>query len=233
MGWGIFFLIVIAMALYQWRWKAAVVLLCLYLIYPFSFWSYKLTLVVETPEGIKTGSAVRWVYSSLKPKILPEERAFHTGVKGEAVVVDLGERGVLFALLKGKDSSDYGYNIIYREFPTETGIGVRRKILHYTFLKDKKELAFDKIPMLVRFRDINDPKTVEQVDPNDLEKSFGKGVRLVSATLEMTDEDMTSGVVERYLPKFDEKTGYLQWFRSLPYGDSRRIGPYDFKTGVN
>ena len=227
MGWGIFFLVVIGLSIYKWRWKAAAVLLCLYLIYPFSFWSYKLTLVVETPEGLKTGSAVRWVYFSVMPKLLPEEHGIDAGVKGEAVAVDLGQRGVLFSLMKGEAGYD---NIVNREFPYEGG--VRRRILYYTFLKEKKELAFDKIPMMVRFRDINDPKSVEKVDPNDLEKSFGKGVKLVSATLEMTDEDMTKGVVDKWLPSFDEKTGFMKWFRSLPYGDSRRIGPYDFQQGV-
>ena len=194
-------------------------------------WKYKLTLVVETPEGLKTGSAVRKVSASRDPVILqflPSLVYGHASVKGEAVVVDLGERGVLFALLKGKDNNDYGYNIIFSEFPSGVRGGTTPEgIKFYSNLKAKKDLDFDKIPMLVRFRDINDPKTVELVDPNDLEKTFGKGVKLVSATLEMTDEGVTSGV-KKYMPPFDEKTGYREWFRSLPYGDSRKIGPYDF-----
>lgn len=200
---------VLVAVLYKWRLKGfitiAVLLLGLYLAYPFGFWNYKLTLVVETPEGIKTGSAVRKIHAYNEPRIFPENSGFHTGVKGEAVVVDLGERGVLFSLLKGNgDWSDYGYYIIYQEFPYLSN--GRSKIWHYTMLEAKKELAFDKIPMLVRFRDINDPKTVELVDPNDLEKTFGKGVKLISATLEMTDENMTTGV-EKTLPWLKELNG--------------------------
>ena len=41
------------------------------------------------------------------------------------------------------------------------------------------------LPLLVRFRDINDALTVEKVDPLNLEQSFGPGVRLTRATLEI------------------------------------------------
>ena len=69
---------------------------------------------------------------------------------------------------------------------------------HYQNLKAKKVVALEKLPMLVRFRDIKDPKTVELVDLNDLENSFGKGVKLVSATIEMTDEGIRG--MEKWLP---------------------------------
>jgi len=71
-------------------------------------WNYKLTLVVETPEGQVVGSAVRKVSAQRDPVILqwiPASGYGHAGVKGEAVVVDLGQRGVLFALLTGSDGS--------------------------------------------------------------------------------------------------------------------------------
>lgn len=235
MLWGLVFIVVLAQLLYDRRFKTFTVimllLLGLYIAYPFSFWSYKLTLVVETPEGIKTGSAVRWVYVSTEPQILPDQSGFHTGVKGEAVVVDLGKRGVLFALLKGASGGDYGYDIVYKEFPSDAGM--RRSIFYYTFLKAKKELAFDKLPMLVRFRDINDPKTVELVDPNDLEKTFGKGVKLVSATLEMTDEDMTEGIIDKFIhAEIWKSNGYAGWKNSLSYGDPLDFDWEDLKRSI-
>ena len=48
--------------------------------------------------------------------------------------------------------------------------------------------------MLVRFRDINDPKTVERVDPWKLDASFGPGVSLKSATFQVTDDPVTKGI---------------------------------------
>jgi hypothetical protein len=61
--------------------------------------------------------------------------------------------------------------------------------------------------MLVRFRDVNDPKTVEQVHPHNLAERFGTSVKLIGATLEIvpagsqlycdTDEPITTGALER------------------------------------
>jgi|CXWL01.1.fsa_nt_gi hypothetical protein len=183
------------------RLLAIIIIIAVYVAYEAFFnhgsWNYKLTLVVQTPEGKVVASGVRKIYAGRDPIILqwlPSLTYGHAGVIGEAVVVDLGRNGVLFALLRSRQHSvDYGYNIIFNEFPHDGGTtsgGIR----YYRSLKAKKELAFDKLPLLVRFRDINAPKTVEEVDPNNLEATFGKGVKLVSATLEMTDEEVTTGV---------------------------------------
>ena len=64
-------------------------------------------------------------------------------------------------------------------------------------LKGRVELAPGDLPLLVRFRDINDPKTVERVDPNDLAASFGPGVYLKRATVEITRDPVTTGIVKR------------------------------------
>lgn len=175
-------------------------------------WNYKLTLVVDTPEGQVVGSAVRKVSAQRDPIILqwiPASGYGHAGVKGEAVVVDLGQRGVLFALLKGNEGMAKGdaLYMVFNEFPYEgalTSSGIR----YYRSLEGKKQLTLDNLPMLVRFRDINDPKSVELVDPNDLEKTFDKGVKLVSATLEMTDEGVTKGNIERLLGWFKKWEEY-------------------------
>lgn len=177
-------------------------------VYPVGQWRYRLTLVVETPEGMVTGSAVREVWAYSMPKILPQQHAGADEVSGEAVVVDLGKRGVLFALLRSEGDVDYGTRIVYRMFPYPPGGALTRGgIRYYDTLDGKAEVPFDKLPMLVRFREMNDPKTVEKVDPNDLEAIFGEGVRLVSATIEMTSDPVTRGVEERltWLPQYYNK----------------------------
>ncbi|WP_066268991.1 hypothetical protein [Blastomonas sp. CCH3-A3] len=52
-------------------------------------------------------------------------------------------------------------------------------------------------PMLVRFRDINDPTTVERVDPDALAASFGEGVKLRRVTVQLTDDPVTKGIEKR------------------------------------
>jgi len=64
-------------------------------------------------------------------------------------------------------------------------------------LKPKGDTPIESMPLLVRFRDPNDPKTVERVDPNDLAASFGAGVKLTRATVEITDDPLTTGIEKR------------------------------------
>ncbi len=54
-------------------------------------------------------------------------------------------------------------------------------------------------PFLVTFADVNDPTSVKQVDPHDQAASFGEGYSLKSITLEITDEPVTRGRVEKVL----------------------------------
>ena len=208
---------------------------CYHVAVPSATIHYKLTLIVDDNGKQISGSSVVQVYREDTTKVFSGIGGYGGEFKGEAVVVDLGQKGVLFALLKGDPTRTENYGsseplfIALRAFAKSGNVIDNMRQLN----KDKPEtnLDFDLVPMLVRFRDINDPKTVELVDPNDLEKTFGKGVKLTSATIKITDEKITT-IVNKYMPPFDEKTGYLEWFRSLPYGDSRKIGPYDFIAGV-
>ncbi len=51
--------------------------------------------------------------------------------------------------------------------------------------------------MLVRFRNIADPASVEKVYPENLAKSFGPGVRLKRATIEISTDPVTTGIEKR------------------------------------
>ncbi|MEQ1705498.1 MAG: hypothetical protein ABL867_05940 [Rickettsiales bacterium] len=194
---------------------------CYHSVAPSATIRYKLTLTVDDNGKQYTGSSVVEVYRQDTTKVFAGIGGYGGNYKGEAVAVDLGEKGVLFALLRGKDTVDHPLYIFMKSFPEYfparadiTVIDGMRKLDHD---KPKTNLSFDKLPMLVRFRDINDPKTVELVDPNDLEKTFGTGVKLVSATIEMTDEGVTSGV-EKYISKASWKEhGYAEWRANLRY----------------
>ncbi len=69
----------------------------------------------------------------------------------------------------------------------------------------KTDLPFDLLPMLVRFRDVNDPGSVEQVDPNDLASAFGPGVTLRKANIAITDDPVTTGIEQKlnWLPNLE------------------------------
>jgi hypothetical protein len=186
-----------------------------------ALWGYKttvrsrLTLVVETPEGERAGSSVSQVTIE-SPGRLNREIGLSSlrtaGEEGEALVVDLGSRGLLFATLVDESALRSGRMGVYNaglvpfpqeKFRGEIGPGIGLKDGYTAYLdelnrrKPKGELPFKYLPMLVRFRDPNDPTSVERVDPLDLASSFGSGVTLKSAFVEITDDPLTRGIEAR------------------------------------
>ncbi len=86
--------------------------------------------------------------------------------------------------------------------------------------------------MLVRFRNIRDPSSVETVDPDNLAKSFGAGVRLKRITVQITDDPVTSGIDKR-LPNMGRGSGYLQWRQTLRNEDPRRtLSRHEFTSDL-
>lgn len=165
------------------------VVLAYHVAYPSITLLYRLTLEAEVDGQPKSGSSVIEVTYSKQPEI-GSGRNLVWGYRGEAVVIELGERGTLFALLKeGDDTRSIPPTIVFRAFGFSGGIWPQGRVedLFKTIrqLSGRRELPLDNLPMLVRFRDINDPKTVERVSPHNLAERFGPGVRLVRATLEI------------------------------------------------
>ncbi len=219
--------------------------------------NFKVIVTVETPEGLKSGYAVRRI-GNAAPLINLPDVGNAASVRGEAVAVDLGERGVLFALI-----SHYSDNEFYNAFPLpgeRIGIGgsSERGIAYYATLKpgDRGALNprfFPGYPKLVTFTDMNDPKSVtlaqkwqqctagisEEAEKkcrkhggaylveDRFEELFGAGVKLKDIVFEITEEEVTRGKAEPYLPEFDDE--FWAWFKKLKYGDPRRITEANFK----
>lgn len=200
-------------------------------------WRYKMTVTVETPEGDVSGSAVRQMGNDYQVTF-PMEASNYGEVAGEAVVIDLGVRGVLFALISHDSDARFNYT-----FPVPWGGGgeTPRAYEYYSSLPvgTKAEMPLSAwMPQLVTFTDMDDPKSVTPVYKQDscrkqdvlpeackddpkgsfvtmdrFEELFGEGVRLKDITLEITDEPVTWGVVDRYL------------------NGRHAVGPYEFVRG--
>ena len=200
-------------------------------------WRYKMTVTVETPEGEVSGSAVREMSNSTPLISLPDV-GNPASVRGEAVVVNMGERGVLFALVSHESD-----NRFYRAFRHlwEKGGATPEGIKFYASMPvgTKGELSpyrWPGYPKLVTFKDMNDPKSVtlaqEWVIPggkkplelkaDHMEELFGEGVRLKDIVLEITDEPVTWGEVDQYLPDSFHEVIVKNW-RSLTNDEQRRL----------
>lgn len=155
-------------------------------------WHEKITVEVETPEGPKAASSVirkTFVHADnwFDP---PEARGASQSVSGEAVVLEVAPGKYLFALLKGLPSP---FEVF---FPGEKPLEVASRM---ELLRESRTLTSDLYPLLVTFTDIDDPTTVQRVDPSDLAAVFGTGYALKAITLEITDEPVTREKVEAAL----------------------------------
>ncbi len=173
---------------------------------------FRMTVEVETPQGIKTGSSVMEVRVA-RGMAIGDQSGISSGIFGEAVVVDLPS-GPLFILLQIPDAGPPLQEIVpdallamssdtsesADEVMTNTA-----KLGSTWFGSYKAELprtrdngsqaSNNNWPMMVRFRDINDPKSVERVDPEAV------GVKRI--LLETTGDDVTVGIEKR-----------LGWFKN-------------------
>lgn len=194
-------------------------------------YNYRLTVNIDTPEGLKSGSTVRKVSSrdnTTQYSLIAGMRGgCHSELKGEAVVVDLGTRGKVFALL---DNSLSAHQIVQDSFPLEGGGPcLKNGIKYYSNLKGKTEVPPFAHPMMVTFTDLSDPTSVKyvygieqlkdekgnfkgdaldkQVKEDNFAALFGEGVKLHSITIEMTDDAVTEGIEEvlPWLPEYQSK----------------------------
>jgi hypothetical protein len=164
-------------------------------------WHQRLTVEVEKPESAVSGSSVGIVRKALNHYIPGRGTVAVSSFRGEAAFVEVAPGQYLFALISGAD--DWARHV----FAEEIGLAGRKaRTSEYDAwtqaLADlRKEKAFppERYPLLVTFEDINDPASVKRVDPDDLAAMFGPGHRLKAVTLEITDDPVTEGKIEKVL----------------------------------
>jgi hypothetical protein len=201
---------------------------------------YRLTVEVETPEGVKTGSSVIEVRQSIGRTAMDGfgEQVF-LRIRGEAVAVDLPDGRTLYALLRSGGDVEWAARVIPLLSPDA---GDENSLDDFLLLEGKKELPrkwtvqgpfnnASAYPMMVTFGDPADPTSVAQVDPDDLAAIFGEGVKLKRITVELTDDPVTTGIEERlgWLSEYPEpslRPGHGLKDFSLPatlrHGDFRK-----------
>lgn len=186
-------------------------------------WRYKMTVEVETPEGVKTGSAVRKVDVAIKPYPLDARHPYRSKikVKGEAVVVDLEERGVVFGLV----SPDSYRAELYKAFPID-GPSTPEGSEYYDRLPLglKADLTEKNALWLVTFTDLNDPQSIKTVTSDNISDIFGQGIKLKNIILEITDQPVEWGMVKQYLKWFGEKR------IGLGFADPKKPDPVNYLT---
>ena len=181
---------------------------------------YRFTVEVATPEGIKTGSSVHEVQLWF-----PTDAAWgvnhRASFRGEATVVDLGSRGKLFVLLnedgtRKESREEYQMALIshLQSIGKDWGQNSAKTVDAFNEYKGRIAVPLSLLPLCVRFADPADPATVAPVDPAHLEASFGAGVRLAAASIEVASDPLSTGI-EKSAPWL---LGPFTWLK--PIGNS-------------
>lgn len=185
-------------------------------------YNYKMTIHV----GENAYSSVRGIETEEVTSIVDSSGStVKTKVTGEAVIMDLPSGQTVYALLSRPDNADYAKYIVgaalsphrariagevdpdkrasadaRQSNPWDEGADKRRAMLEVEGPRDLPRTLparngrppFQAWPFFVTFDDPKDPKTVREVSPSSI------GVDRI--TIEITDEDVTTGIEERLPP---------------------------------
>jgi hypothetical protein len=134
---------------------------------------YRLTIEVETPEGVKSGSGVVSVHPDRG-----YSRGGHTRTKGDAVFVDLGGGKNLLALLAHIDKTVDLDGMNYVALRAYKAAGQNVSFNEMNRMTGAVPVTGALVPVLVTFADLSDPGSARTVLPDDPEAALGKGFRL-------------------------------------------------------
>lgn len=165
---------------------------------------FRMTVEVETPQGLKTGSSVYEVLAFKTSELITGGTSSNATLKGEALAVDLPGGKTLFALLRMANgtSSDDHIGIMSMKAMDPAMINTEkdrtaRRISSGDGIKSPVEVAPVDYPLLVTFADNSDPTSLVRVDPTNLAVNFGVDVKLKRIVVEITKEHVTVGLEKR------------------------------------
>lgn len=183
---------------------------------------YRITIVINTPQGVRSASGV-WAFK-LMPGPLGQRYGYSSRFRGEAIPVSLPDGRTMFALLDlggvnqpaGDAMGQLPEMTLARRYYPEArypdDVGTSR-INRIEFLKeqvrDKVRLdcrpnPFDsECPLLVAFAKPSDQTSVFAVDPDDMAATLGRGYSLAGIYLQITDDAPT------------RQLGQFKWERAI------------------
>ena len=141
---------------------------------------YRLTVAVETPDGVKSASGIMAVHPDRG-----YSRSGHTTTRGDAVLVDLGGGKNLVALLAHIDKSIDLDGMNYVALRAYKAAGQNVSFNEMSRMTGPVPVTGVLIPVLVTFTDLGDPATAHAVPPDGLEAVLGKGFRLRGVAAEV------------------------------------------------
>jgi hypothetical protein len=204
---------------------------------------FKTTVVVQTPHGLDTFSNVIEEVVIFNDGIMKglSSAALNVGLKGEALAVNENGRYVFFLLEgegKNRNSVEFPaefYNL-HKELWDPGGVSAdtTRRIQQ---TKGQVHAPLAHMPLCVTFRDINDPTSIEIVNPIHIDQVLGDGYAIKDVAIEVTDEPVTANI-QKILSWWG---GPFPWMKQIKSGNAEfyvdmrtdwpRMMPEDFRQG--
>jgi hypothetical protein len=141
---------------------------------------YRVTVEVETPEGIKSASGILAVQPDRG-----YSRSGHTRTMGDAVVLDLGRGNNLIALLAHVDKTVELDGMNYLALRAYNAAGRKVSFNDMSRMTGPVPVQGALIPLLVTFADPGDPATARAVSPDGVADTLGKGFHLHGISVEV------------------------------------------------
>ncbi|QPC93630.1 hypothetical protein [Mesorhizobium sp. INR15] len=164
-------------------------------------WHQKLVLEVNTPGGLVAGGSTISASIGMDPEWIPITSGnVHSTIQGESSFVEVLPGRYLFSVLNDHETERAMVSFHFKASATSAQIFSELASKHGTGF-----VPYVNYPELVTFDDLSDPKSVKEVDPHNLEATFGPGISLKRIALEVTYERVTDGPIERilkWLPEF-------------------------------
>lgn len=167
-------------------------------------WKQKIIVTITTPSGDVSGESISQVH--FRQGI--ENANYGFKINGEAVAVKLDNGKYVFAGFEDNYSDGYRARDAYEQRLARKNNG-RIKLQDISKMKGRavvysrgpnglirKARHFSSIP-LYTFKDTNNFSSLTRISPENLEEIFGEGYYLKSVALEITDQPLTSGVIEK------------------------------------
>jgi hypothetical protein len=135
--------------------------------YPTHVHRFRLTVAIETPTGLVSGSSVYEVQHPRGPRSIGTINYGGGGIYGDAIFLSLPNGRNLISLLPREDIAPQTYRVSFSTYP----LGADEPLLNS---KGQVEVKSPLIPRLVTFTDLNDPTTAKVV--------YSTGIKTVCGT---------------------------------------------------
>jgi hypothetical protein len=184
----------------------------LWMSFPTVSYRYRLTVAVDVDGESRAGSSVIEVSYRFTPQLLWGISGQYnlTSVKGQAAVIDLGQRGVLIAALGNNNDPDIvSANALagraFQPFARQSGGWYGATLSRVRALSQMQGTAIlqsDNLPPFVWFPNRDDPTTAHFVRPANFASVIGGAIRLASAQVEITNDPVVIDI-DKKLPLYE------------------------------